>query len=173
MRLETERLVLRRIAPGDAPFLLELLNEPAFLRQIGDKGVRDETDARRYVLEGPVASYERFGFGLYLVALKASAEPIGICGLLKRESLGDADVGFAFLQRFWSHGYASEAAAAVLAEARRAFGLARIVAIVAPGNAASVRVLEKLGFRHEGRRRLSEQAPWVELYASEPRPDQP
>ena len=102
--VETERLALRRLAPDDAGFIVELLNQPSFLRYIGDKEVRNNTDAVRYIQNGPVASYERFGFGLYLVALKDTDVPIGICGLLKRDSLPDVDVGFAFLPAYWSRG---------------------------------------------------------------------
>jgi RimJ/RimL family protein N-acetyltransferase len=147
--LETERLVLRRITNDDAPFILELLNEPSFLEFIGDKGVRNLEDARNYILTGPVASYERFGFGLYLVLLKAGDTPIGMCGLLKRDSLPDVDVGYALRPGFWGQGYAFEAAAAVLAHGREAFGLCRIVAITSPDNAASKALLEKLGLRYE------------------------
>ena len=100
--IETPRLALRRLSTDDADFILELLNEPSFLRYIGDKGVRTREDAGRYILAGPMASYERFGFGLYRVERKDGGEPIGICGLLKRDSLEDVDVGFAFLPRFWS-----------------------------------------------------------------------
>ena len=147
--LETERLVLRRITNDDAPFILELLNEPSFLEFIGDKGVRNLEDARNYILTGPVASYERFGFGLYLVLLKAGDTPIGMCGLLKRDSLPDVDVGYALRPGFWGQGYAFEAAAAVLAHGREAFGLRRIVAITSPDNAGSKALLEKLGMRYE------------------------
>lgn len=88
----------------DADFIVELLNEPAFLQNIGDRGVRNTADACRYILAGPVASYEQFGFGLYLVALKETGVPIGICGLLKRESMQDIEIGFAFLERFLGQG---------------------------------------------------------------------
>ena len=163
--LETERLVLRRLSRGDAPFLLELLNEPSFLRYIGDKGVRTEADARRYVETGPLASYERFGFGLLRVELKESGEPIGMCGLLKRDALPDVDVGFAFLPRFWSKGYAFESASAVLAHARDALGLRRVLAITSPDNEASIRLLGKLGFRFERMARVPEDGPEVRLFA--------
>ena len=163
--LETERLVLRRLSRGDAPFLLELLNEPSFLRYIGDKGVRTEADARRYVETGPLASYERFGFGLLRVELKESGEPIGMCGLLKRDALPDVDVGFAFLPRFWSKGYAFESASAVLAHARDALGLRRVLAITSPDNEASIRLLEKLGFQFERMARVPEDGPEVRLFA--------
>ena len=165
--LETGRLVLRRLSTDDAPFLLELLNEPSFLRHIGDKGVRTEADARRYVETGPLASYERFGFGLWRVERKDGGEPIGMCGLLKREALPDVDVGFAFLPRYWRSGYALEAASAVLASARDAFGLSRVVAITAPDNVASIRLLERLGFRFERMARVPEDGPEVKLFGRE------
>ncbi|MDP2859906.1 MAG: GNAT family N-acetyltransferase, partial [Bacillota bacterium] len=112
--LETNRLALRRLSVDDAEFILELLNDPSFVRYIGDRGVRTKDDARRSIQTGPMESYERFGFGLYLVELKETGEPIGICGLLKRESLQEVDVGFALLPRFWSKGYAVESVSAVL-----------------------------------------------------------
>ena len=165
--LETDRLVLRRLTTDDAGFLVELLNEPSFLLHIGDKGVRTEADACRYLEAGPRASYDRFGFGLYRVGLKETGEPIGMCGLLKREWLADVDIGFAFLPRFWAKGYAFEAASGVLLHARDAFGLKRVVAITSPDNAASIRLLAKLGFRFERMARASEKEPEVRLFARE------
>jgi RimJ/RimL family protein N-acetyltransferase len=147
--LETERLVVRRLVLDDAAFMLELLNEPAFLQNIGDRGARTLTDARRYIARGPMASYRKFGFGLYLVELKDTAAPIGICGLLKRESLEDVDIGFAFLRRYWSQGFARESAAAVLHYGWTKLRLPRIVAITKPTNQASIALLEKLGLRFE------------------------
>ena len=163
----TDRLVLRRLSTDDAEFILELLNEPSFLRFIGDKGVRTLDDAREYILRGPVDSYERNGFGLYLTVLKEGGVPIGICGLLKRESLEDVDVGFAFLPRFWSRGFAFESASAVMAYGRSALGLKRIVAVTDPDNDGSIRVLEKLGLRFEKMVRLSEDGPEIKLFASD------
>lgn len=153
--IETDRLVLRRLSEDDAEFILELLNEPSFLENIGDRNVRTLDDARAYIRDGPMASYERHGFGLYLTLLKEGGTPIGICGILRRDTLPDVDVGFAFLPRYWSKGYAFESARAVVAHGRSDFGLARIVGIVKPGNAGSIRVLEKLGLRYEGTVRLS------------------
>jgi RimJ/RimL family protein N-acetyltransferase len=147
--LETRRLVLRRLTAADAAFILELLNEPAFLENIGDRGARTLADARRYIARGPVASYRKFGFGLYLVERKDSGTPIGICGLLKRESLDDVDIGFAFLRRHWSQGYARESAAAVMHYGWTKLRLPRIVAITKPTNQASIALLEKLGLRFE------------------------
>jgi RimJ/RimL family protein N-acetyltransferase len=147
--LETERLLLRRMTVEDAEFILELLNEAAFIRNIGDKGVRTIEDARLYILSGPVASYGRFGFGLYLVEWKETGEAIGICGLLKRETLEDVDIGFAFLDKHWSKGFASESAGAVMEYGRGTLGIERIVAIVSPENHGSIRVLRKIGLRFE------------------------
>ena len=146
---DTDRLRLRRLVPEDAPFILELLNEPSFLRNIADKGVRTLEDARGYLVNGPMASYARHGFGLFAVELKESGLPLGICGLIRREGLADVDVGFAFLERHWGRGFAVEAAAATLAYGLNQLGLARIVAITAPGNQGSIRVLERIGMRFE------------------------
>ena len=165
--LETERLIVRKLASDDAEFILKLLNEPSFLRYIGDKGVRTTADAIQYLQTGPIASYERFGFGLYLVALKETGTSIGICGLIKRETLADIDVGFAFLPAFWSKGYAFEAADAVVAYGREALGIRRIVAITSPDNNGSIRVLEKLGLRFERMIRLSEDEGELKLFAPE------
>src|SRR5438067_6305543 len=154
--LETERLVLRKLSTDDAEFILGLLNEPSFLRYIGDKGVRNLDDARHYILTGPVESYERNGFGLYLVELKEAQLPIGMCGLVKREGLTDADVGFAFLPAYWSKGYAVESASAVLAYAREVLGLKRILGITLPDNQSSINVLKKIGLKFERMVRLSE-----------------
>ena len=117
--VETPRLTLRRFTLDDAEFIFGLLNQPSFLEFIGDKGVRTLDDARDYLLKGPIASYETFGFGLYLVNRKQDGTPIGMCGLLKREALQDVDIGFAFLPEFWSKGYAVESASAVLEHGRR------------------------------------------------------
>jgi RimJ/RimL family protein N-acetyltransferase len=164
--LETERLVLRRLTPGDAAFILDLLNQPSFLRYIGDKEVRNTEDAIRYIETGPVASYERFGFGLYLVELKESGTPVGMCGLIKRETLADVDVGFAFLPDYWSQGLAFEAAAAVMNYGREVLGLRRIVAITTLDNTASIRLLEKIGLRFERLIKLAEDQPEVRLFGS-------
>ena len=164
--LETRRLRLRKLSLDDADFILALLTEPSFLRYIGDKGVRTRADACRYLTEGPLDSYARLGFGLYLVELRESRTPLGICGLLKREALENVDVGFAFLPRHWSRGYALESGAAVLAEGRTRWGLKRIVAITSLDNSASIQLLAKLGFRSEGLVRLAPDAPEVCLFAS-------
>ncbi len=163
--LETERLSLREMSTGDAALILRLLNEPSFLRNVGDKGVRTEEDARRYILDGPVASYAEHGFGMYLVERKDDGAKVGMCGLIKREELPDVDVGFALLPEFWSAGYASEAAAAVIVHGRDVLGLKRLLAITSRDNAASIRVLEKLGFTLEGLVKLSNDGEELNLFA--------
>ncbi|MGI8957179.1 MAG: GNAT family N-acetyltransferase [Chthoniobacterales bacterium] len=163
---ETERLRLRPMTEADAPFLLEVLNEPAFIRNVGDRGVRTAPDTAQYMRERITAQYERHDFGMWLVELLATDEPVGICGLIKRDTLEDIDLGFSLLERYWSRGYASEAAAAVLARAFRALKLTRIVAIVAPHNGSSVRLLEKLGFQFEKAVRLTAEEE-LQLFAIE------
>jgi RimJ/RimL family protein N-acetyltransferase len=163
--LETERLILRRMTIDDAAFIRELLNEPGWLEFIGDKGVRTIEDARRYIESGALAMYERLGFGLYLTALKAPGASIGICGLLKRDTLDDVDIGYALLDRFTGQGYAYEAAAAIMAQGREVLGLKRLAAIASPRNHRSVRLLEKLGFGFERMVRLADDRPESGLYA--------
>jgi len=158
-------LVLRELDLDDAAFILELLNEPAFLRFIGDKGVRTLDGARDYMRKGPIDSYGRHGFGLYAACL-LDGTPIGICGLVKRDGLTDADVGFAFLSRHCAKGYAAESASAVLVHARRVLRMPRIVAITAPENRGSIAVLEKIGLQFEGMIRLEDLGPELKLFAS-------
>ena len=147
--LTTERLELRRLTLDDAPFILRLVNEPSWLEFIGDKGVRTLEDARGYLARGPLDMYARLGYGLYLTELRDGAIPIGICGLIKRDSLPDVDVGFAFVPEHWGHGYGYEAASSVLAYGEREFAIKRIVAITSPGNRRSIRMLERLGMVRE------------------------
>jgi len=162
--LQTDRLALRPITADDAAFMLELLNEPSFIRFIGDRGVHTPDEARAYITKGPAASYQRFGFGLLLVTLTEDKTPIGICGLLKRDTLEDVDVGFALLPAYWSKGYGFEAASAVIEDGRRTLGLRRIVAITNPDNAASIRLLEKLGLTFERMIRMTEEGKELMLY---------
>lgn len=161
--LETERLLLRRLDTGDAAFVLGLVNEPSWLQFIGDKGVRTLDDARAYLVNGPLAMYQQYGFGMYWTGLK-SGEPIGLCGLVKRPALEHADLGFAFLPAYWGKGYAAEAAAAVMELAHRAFGLERLLAITSQDNVRSIRLLEKLGMAFERNIRMSEAEPEVRLF---------
>lgn len=147
--IETARLRLRQMNRADAPFILELLNDPAFIRFIADRGVRTIADAEQYIINGPLTSYQRNGFGLYIVELKVNGTPIGMCGLIRRDGLEDVDIGYALLERFRAQGYASEAAAAVLDYGRDTVGLKRIVAITSVDNDNSINVLKKLGFKFE------------------------
>ncbi|HET9464088.1 MAG TPA: GNAT family N-acetyltransferase [Gemmatimonadales bacterium] len=163
--LQTERLNLRTISLDDAEFIVELLNDPSFLQFVGDKGVRTVEDAQRYILAGPVESYRRHGFGLWLAELKDSRIPVGMCGLLKRESLSDVDIGFAFLPQYRSRGYALESGAAVMDHAKNVLGLSRIVAIVSEDNAGSIKVLEKIGLSFDRVTRLSDDGPPIRLLA--------
>lgn len=147
--LETGRLRLRRLGPEDAPFMLRLVNDPDWLRYIGDRGVRTLADAERYIANGPVAMYDRHGFGLLAVERKEERGPIGICGLLKRETLPDVDIGFAFLPEHRGRGYAFEAAEETIAWARDVLRLPRVIAITAPDNVRSRTLLERIGLRYE------------------------
>lgn len=147
--LETERLALRRFTLDDAAFAYTLVNDPAWIQNIGDRNVKSLEDARGYLTKGPMAMYEKTGFGMWVVTLKETGEAIGTCGLIKRDSLEDVDIGFALLPQFRGQGYAWESANAVLEYGRDTVGLKRMVAIVSPANKPSIRILERLGLRFE------------------------
>ena len=147
--LETERLVLRWFDIKDAPFILELVNDPAWIQFIGDKRIKNLEDAKKYILNGPVDMYNKMGFGLYLVERKEDLTPLGMCGLIKRDSLEDVDIGFAFLEKFRSKGYGFESASAVIDYGVQKLGLKRIVAITTIDNINSGKLLEKIGLQFE------------------------
>jgi RimJ/RimL family protein N-acetyltransferase len=153
--LTTNRLNIRELSTDDAPFILRLLNEASFIHFIGDKGVRDIEGARQYILNGPMASYQQNGFGLYLVNRQTDGVALGMCGLLKRDSLSHVDIGFAFLPEFWNKGYAFESASAVMNYGKDVLKLTRIVAITNKDNDSSARLLEKLGLRFDRLIKLS------------------
>ena len=152
---ETPRLRLRELQEGDAAFVLELYTDPDFLANIGDRGVHSLDSARRYIADGPGASYRRHGFGLWVMELKSDGTAVGLCGLLRRDTHPDVELGFALLPRFRRRGYTLEAARAALRIAAQELGLKRLVALVAPGNNASVQLLEQLGFGFERRVRFT------------------
>ena len=163
--LETERLTLRELQPDDAPFMLELLNEPSYILNIADRGVRDLEGARRYLEDRWLASYRQHGFGLWAVVERSSGMSTGLCGLVRRDGLEDVDIGYAFLPAFWGRGYAIESALGVKAHARDVVGLTRLVAIVVPQNVPSIRVLERLGMSAERTLRLPGESTDLVLYA--------
>ena len=165
--LETDRLIIRHLTTDDAEFVLDLLNDPSFIRYIGDKQVRTLDDACAYVRNGPARSYETYGFGLNLVELKTEGTPIGICGLFKRDTLPEPDIGFAFLPAYWKQGYALEAAAAVMKHGRETLGVKVVLAITTPDNEASGKLLSKIGLRFDRVVKLSEDATEVKLFTSD------
>ena len=165
--LETKRLILQKVSLEDASIILALLNEPSFIRNIGDRGVRTFEDASKYISNRLIASYKNFGFGIYLVVLKDTGSAVGICGLVKRDGLDDVDIGYAFFPQYWAKGYASEAAQAVKEYARNTIGLDRLVAITDPANQGSIRVLEKIGLKFEKRVKLSEDDIELNLYVAD------
>jgi RimJ/RimL family protein N-acetyltransferase len=146
--LETERLILREFTLDDTPFIIELVNSPGWLQFIGDRNIKTEEQAREYLRSGPLQSYEKNGFGLSLVALKADQSPIGMCGIIRRDSLENPDLGFAFLPAFEGKGLAYEMANATLAYAKNVLKLPVIFAITMPENKRSIKLLEKMGFQY-------------------------
>jgi RimJ/RimL family protein N-acetyltransferase len=165
--IETDRLILRKLSVDDAEFILELVNDPSWLKFIGNKDVKTIEDARRSISNKYVEMYNRLGFGLYLAELKGEGVPIGICGLIKRDALEDVDLGFAFLPGFRGQGYAYEAAVATMEYGKNVLGLNRIAAITVQGNEASIKLLEKLGFQFEKMVEMSKDSESVMLFATE------
>jgi len=145
MILETERLILREFTHSDTSFILKLLNTPNWLKFIGDKDVHNLNDAESYLLKGPITSYKENGFGLWLVSLKESEEPIGMCGLIKRDYLDDIDIGFALMPNFEGLGYGYEMAAGTVEFAGRELKIDKIIAITDVNNFSSIKLLNKLG----------------------------
>ena len=153
----TVRLQFRRLTAVDAPFILQLVNEPGWLKHIGDRHIHDLDAAAAYIANGPAASHARHGFGLDGVVLTVTGELIGISGLLQRATLDVPDIGYAFLEAHSGRGYATEAAAAVLQHAHRALRMTKLYALTAPDNQASMRVLQKVGFALQQADHRSEQ----------------
>ena len=164
--LATERLELKPFTREDADLVLRLVNEPAFLRYIGDRGVRTLDDARNYIADGPVAGYAQYGHGLMKVLRKSDGAAVGMCGVLKRDTLPDPDIGFSFFPAYWSQGYALESARAVMKHARETLGLGRVLAITTKDNEPSIRLLGKLGFRFD--RLVTMGAEELRLFVSDP-----
>jgi len=163
--LETERLLLRHATTDDAEFILELVNDPAWLQFIGDKNVHTMEDARAYVSNRFTAVYRQFGFGSFLTELKENGSPIGICGLTKKDGLESVDLGFALLPEFRGKGYGFEAALAVMDYATNVVGLKELVALTSPANRVAAKLLEKLGFCFEKMVRLTPEGPKLRLFA--------
>lgn len=169
---QTPRLVVRRFTTDDAAFVLRQLNEPSWIANIGDRGVRSIEDAAQYIHAKLLAPYDQHGFGMYLVEAKDGGDPVGMCGLVKREVLPEPDIGFSLLEREWGKGYAEEAARAMVAHAFVDIGLERLLGIVKPANERSGRLLQKLGFETTGTISIDGQE--LRLYATRPpEPGQP
>lgn len=165
--IETERLKLRWLTLDDAELMLAIWNDPAFIRYVGDRGIRTLEQARQEMAESALTLYAAHGFGPYRMALKEDDTPIGICGLFRRDGLADPDIGYGVLPEFCGNGYAHEAASAVIDHARTELCLRRLVAIIAPDNEPSLRLIRKLGLRFERMHRLHDDDDEVCIYATE------
>lgn len=173
MICESGRLILRRARRDDAAFLLELLNQPSWISNIGDRGVRALEDAERYVADRMLQPFRTLGYGMGVIELKAGGPAVGLCGLVKRDTLPDPDLGFALLDRHTGHGYAAEAAAAMAHHAREVLKLPRLLAIATPGNERSARLLSRLGFRLDPAPHITAAGERLNLYCFQPRPARP
>ncbi|HEX8287788.1 MAG TPA: GNAT family N-acetyltransferase [Pyrinomonadaceae bacterium] len=165
--VETERTILREIIESDAEFIFDLLNQPSFIKYIGNRNVHTLDDARDFIENRYRESYREHGFGLYLVELKENRAAIGICGFVQREGLTDADIGFAFLPQYEKKGYAYESADAIVKYGREKLNLKRILAIATQNNENSHRLLEKLGFKYERLIKLPHGEEQLKLFSTE------
>jgi RimJ/RimL family protein N-acetyltransferase len=163
--VETGRLTLRHLTPDDAALMLAIWNDPAFVRHVGDRGIRTMADAHNVMRRGVLRLYEDYGYGPYRVALKGTDQPIGISGLFRRDGLDVPDLGYSTLPEFCGNGYAYEAACAVIDSAASGLGLEQLIAIVSPGNDASIGLIRKLGFDFERMHRMPEDDDDVCIYS--------
>lgn len=162
--IETERLQLREFTLSDAPYMLRQLNEPSFIENIADRGVRTLEQAEAYLQNGAMASYQNSGFGFWAVIEKSSKQMIGMCGLIKRDNLTDVDLGYALLPEYFGNGYAIEATKACIQAAKNRFHLQRLLAIVNPDNSTSRKLLDKIGFQYQNMIPMNDNEPEICLY---------
>jgi RimJ/RimL family protein N-acetyltransferase len=165
MIVETKRLLLRKITIEDAAFVLRLVNEPSFVSNIGDKGLKNLNDAERFILKGYWTNQEHSGYGMFLVELKGEGDSIGGCGLLYRKVLDVTDIGFAFLPEYWNRGFAYEAAAAILKYGHTTLEIKKIVGLTSADNLGSIKLLKKLGMDFEKTVKMSDDDPETFLYS--------
>lgn len=163
---ETPRLIIREFTNADGEFIIELLNTASWLKYIGDRKVKNIEDAQAYLSKGPMKGYKEYGFGLNCVVLKEGNLPIGMCGLIKRETLQDVDIGFAFLPQYEGKGYARESTMAVLDQAKQ-LELKRLVAITLPDNERSIRLLESVNMHFEKMIQFPDEKEKLMLFAIE------
>ena len=148
--LKSTRLSFYYLTANDSAMMLALLNEPSFIQNIGDRGVRTLAQATQYLQDGPLASYQQHGYGMYRVVRQEDGASIGLCGLVRRDYLPAADLGYALFPEFTGYGYAQEAAVAVFKYGKTVLQLPNIVGIVQANNLASQRVLHKVGLGKQG-----------------------
>jgi ribosomal-protein-alanine N-acetyltransferase len=147
--METERLRLRPVTVDDTALMLAVWNDPAFIENVADRGIRTVEQAREAIKAGAQKLFDDYGYGPYCMSLKSGGAMIGICGIFKRENIDDPDIGFGVLPDFCGKGYAGEAAQAVVEYAHNTLGISVLTAIVSPTNAASIGLIEKLGLTFE------------------------
>lgn len=164
--LETDRLLLCHLSPADAPFMYELMNDPSWIKYIGDRGIKSVDNARAYIQNGPMESYKKAGFGFYLVRLKETQVPLGICGLVKRDTLASVDIGYAFLPAYTGQGYALEATSATLEYAMNTLNFPKVLAVTTPDNLRSIQLLEKIGLKYEGTVKWTAESEELKLFGT-------
>jgi len=163
--METERLRLRAVCVEDHALMLAVWNDPAFIRNVSDRGIRTEEQSRKAIAGGARKLFEDYGYGPYCMSLKTDGSMAGICGLFKRDNLDDPDIGFAVLPDYCGKGYAGEAAQAVVEYARDTLGIRNLTAIVSPDNAPSIGLIRKLGLTFERMITMPGESEAISLYS--------
>lgn len=161
---ETDRLILKPTSEEDAEFILELLNSPKWLKNIGDRNINSVELARDYIKTKSMAQYERLGYSNYTIVRKSDNVKIGTCGLYDREGLEGIDVGFALLPEYEKLGYAYESANKLIEAAFTDFAISELIAITLIENISSQKLLEKLGLRLQGTIKLPDDEEELLLY---------
>ncbi len=164
--LTTSRIVLDIATKKDAAFLHTLMNEPSYIKNIGDRNIKTVSDAENFIKEKFLKSYKDNGYGYYIVKIKESQKSIGICGLVNRKELNFIDIGYALLPHFWNNGFAFEATKALYDFALKNFNIKTIVAITDPNNKKSIALIKKLGLTYKKNIRLPDDEIECQLYSS-------
>lgn len=147
--LQTERLKLRWLTADDAAFIVKLFNDPDWIRFIGDRNIKSEDQAWKWIEAKYIASYWRHGFGLWAISRRSDDLSIGVCGLLRREDSLEVEVGYALLPNYRGKGYAREAASASITYARSVLKINSVVAVTTVHNVASQRLLASLNMQRQ------------------------
>jgi len=143
--LETARLRLRLFTPDDVQVMFELNSDPEVIKYAEATPTRNLKEARERLEQGPLADYEKYGYGRFAVELKETGKVIGFCGIKYIPEIELPEVGYRYLKAYWGRGIGTEAARVCVDFARDDLKISKLIALIIPENTASIRLSEKLG----------------------------